>query len=135
MDKKQAIVHKALESYSVAFPNSVIGDLMMMFPDDVVIKMIATFSGENVKFPHVESIWIYYRNAVVVETLNLKNDKPTRQRLAAYFGVSASYVARIYREERDRHPLHKRSAVRRTVRTAYRNLFDGMMKDAKETLR
>jgi len=134
-DKSEAVIHKALESLAKASPNSVVGDLMMLFPDDMVIKIISSFSGEIVKIPKVETVWRTYRNTVVRETLDTKNDRPNRDRLAAYFGISTEHVSKIYREERAKHERTTRSTVRRSARVAYRSMFDDMIKDARAALR
>lgn len=133
--EKNRIVHDALKSISTVFPNSVVGDLMMIFPDDVVMKFISAFSGLIIHVPKVETVWKTYRNAVIKETLDVKNDRVNRDRLAAYFGISAGQVSDIYSGMKRRGGRIHKETVKRTAQVIYRSKFDSMLKDARRALR
>lgn len=132
---KDALVQEALQTFCANFPDSVVGDLMMLFPDDVVLKIITTFSGETVKIPKVETVWRGYRDAIIADTLRVKDDKATRQRLAAYFGITLDRVNRVYSAVSQRRQRKKRHSIRRSAAAAYRNVFDEMVKEARQALR
>jgi hypothetical protein len=132
---KEALVQEALQAFCSNFPDSVVGDLMMLFPDDVVLKIITTFSGETIKVPKVETVWRGYRDAIITDTLRVKDDKATRQRLAAYFGITVDRVNRVYNNVSQRRTRKKRNSIRRSAAAAYRNVFDEMVKEARQALR
>lgn len=132
---RETIVQEALQTFCANFPDSVVGDLMMLFPNDVVLKIITTFSGEVLKVPKVESVWRGYRDAIIADTLSTKDDKATRQRLASYFGITVDRVNRIYISTTQRRQRKRRHTIRRSAAVAYRNVFDDMVKEARQALR
>lgn len=133
--KKRRMLSRALSVFTETFPNSVVGDLMMIFPDDIVLKVITCFSGEKVKFPKVETVWKSYRNEIIRQTLDVKRDRQTILRLANYFGISEEHIRYVHRQERQRAQRRKKSSVRRAARVAYRDVFEEMIKEAKEALK
>jgi len=132
---KESLVQEALQAFCSNFPDSVVGDLMMLFPDDVVLKIITTFSGETIKVPKVETVWRGYRDAIIADTLRVKDDKSNRQRLASYFGITVDRVNRIHASTSQRRARKRHHSIRRSAAAAYRNVFDEMVKEARQALR
>lgn len=132
---REEIIHDALKATAANLPNSIVGDLMMLFPDDIVLKFLNAFSGMVVSVPKVESVWRTYRNQVICETLSVKNDKATRERLASYFGISNDKVTRIYTETKNQKKRPARSSIHRAAVIAYRSRFDDIIKDARSALK
>ena len=119
---EKGIVRAALESYSSDFPDSVIGDLMMLFPDDIVLKILTCFSGEAVSFPKVDKIWKSYRDSVIHETLGVRNTQQQQRQLSEYFGIPVSRVLEIFRREETKRGTRSKDSVERAARVACRSI-------------
>lgn len=130
---REKIIHDALSVTAQSLPNSVVGDLMMVFPDEIVMKFLISFSGMTITVPKIDKMWSLYRNYVIYSTLSVKNDKASRNRMAAYFGISNIKVSRIFFNykvaEKKRLP---RQAINRAVQVACRSKFEELLKDAQE---
>lgn len=135
MTQREEIIHEALKATAANLPNSIVGDLMMLFPDDVVLRFLNSFSGMVLSVPKVESVWRIYRNQVVCDTLAAKNDRPTRERLASYFGISVDKISRIYAENKNLKKRPARSSVHRAAVVAYRSKFNDIVNDARSALK
>jgi hypothetical protein len=134
--KREEVLRAALESFSERSPNSVVGDLMMLFPDEVVLKILICFGGEKVSFPKVDRVWAAYRNRTISGYLSLKNDRATRHRVASHFGISPETAQKIFLREQSRRGGRKEEgSTRRSAERAYKSLFDEMVSDVRDTLK
>jgi hypothetical protein len=94
---------KALVSNAHLFPASIIADLLMHFEPNIVAKFLKIYSGQQLTFPTIESIWKHHRNMVVVATLKIRDSRIIRKRLAIHFGIPVRKVSEIF-------TTHKHSA-------------------------
>jgi len=132
--KVNDIFEKAVQFSAESRPNSVIIDLLMLFPIDVVTKILITFEGEFIKFPSVHSIMNSYRANVIKTTLDADNAISTRKRLAAYFGISYDFLMQIYRRECKNRQEVRPKTVKKSAKRARKYLLDEYLQDAKETI-
>jgi len=96
MKDKDALLADAVAASASENPKSIIGDLMMHFDAATVIRIIKVFSGKNIRFPKIDSVWTHYRNRVIVDALSLKNTRQIREQLAGFFAISPQQVGSIF---------------------------------------
>jgi len=133
--KAEKLFLRAMEAVAETSPTSILGDLLMLFPADVAVKLIVTFAGETVNFPNLDVIWRSYRAKVIRSALNAKNSSAERARLAAYFCISTEKVSQIYSHERSKE--RKRVTDFQLVKTAkrvYRNQLSGLFEGVRMSL-
>lgn len=128
------ILVKAIEATAVEYPNSVVGDLLMLFPQDVVMKLLVTFAGEQVTFPKLDTIWRSYRNKVIYDTLKIKNTRDTRSQLGITFGISDDKVSRVFSYEKTKRTNISPTTLERSAKRAYQSNLEDLMKDVKVCL-
>lgn len=133
MEKNQLLV-KALKATAEEYPNSVVGDLLMLFPYDVVMKLLVTFAGEQIVFPKLDTIWRSYRNRVIFNTLTTRNTKELRVRIGATFGISEEKVARIYFYEKTKRQHVPKSTLERSAKRMYQSNLEVLMHEVKDSL-
>jgi hypothetical protein len=134
MTNSEKLFLKALLSMAESSPSSVLGDLFMLFPKDVVVKLVVTFAGDKIEFPKLETVWNTYRANVIVSTLRAKNDAQTRQKLARYFGISTRKVSEIFCSYKVKEKKVTDKLLTKSVRRAYRYQLDELLKDVKNAL-
>ena len=138
MRTRAEILEAALASTAKDFPNSVVADLMMYFPQKFVLKLITMFSGQRVWFPKVETIWKSYRNKIIKEALDAKNTKVVREQLAVFFGISSKRVSDVYhemkRKEKKPKPKVYTKTIRKTARRIYAMEQAELLKEFKDVL-
>lgn len=130
-------IETALVAAAKDFPNSVIADLMMYFPQDTVLKLITIFSGQRLRFPKIETIWSSYRNKTIKTTLDIKNSRVARDQLALFFGISAEKVVRIYsymKQRENKKPKIRTKTVEETAKRIYMMEQSGLLNEFKEVL-
>ena len=122
---------RAIESFSSIRPNTILIDLMITFSPETVVKFIELFGGERIYIPSWKRIWSAYRDAVIVQSLSLKNNKENRQWLAKNFGLPTYKISNIFNtiKFRKRFPVTKETIMRvlgrifRQKRNELRHLF------------
>jgi len=134
MTKAEKIFLDAMISVAEVYPTSVLGDLLMLFPHDVAVKLVVTFAGDTISFPKLDTIWKTYRSKVIRNSLLEKNSTVTRQHLAAYFGISTKKVSEIFYAEKDKEKKVTDSLLAKSARRTYRHELDNLMKDVKSAL-
>lgn len=138
MRTRAEILEAALASTAKDFPNSVVADLMMYFPQKTVLKIITIFSGQYVRFPRVGTIWQSYRNKIIKEALGAKNTRVVREQLAMFFGISSARVSRIYHHEMKKEgkpkPRMRVKTIRKTARRIYAMEQAELLKEFKDVL-
>ena len=97
---RKEVVKEMLFATAEERPNSVIVDLLAHFTPEVIMKLIELYSGEQLTFPKIDTIWKHYRNKIIRDTLDVKNTQEIRKQLANYFKISHKRVNDIYREEK-----------------------------------
>lgn len=130
-------IETALTAAAKDFPNSVIADLMMYFPQDTVLKLITIFSGQRLRFPKIETIWSSYRNKTIKATLDIKNNRVARDQLALFFGISAEKVVRLYfymKQREKKKPQVRTKTVVGTAKRIYMMEQGALLKEFKEVL-
>lgn len=133
MEKNQLLA-KALEATAEEYPNSVVGDLLMLFPHEVVMTLLVTFAGEQIVFPKLDVIWRSYRNRVIFNALSARNTKEIRTRLGLTFGLAEDKVAKIFfYEKTKRNRVHK-GTLERSAKRMYQGNLEILMKDVKQSL-
>jgi hypothetical protein len=132
--KSEDLFFKAIEASAVDNPNSVVCDLMTLFDKDVVSKLLVTFSGEQIFFPKIESIWASYRNQVIFNTLSAKCDIQTKRFLARQFDVSVDRITRIFYDTKGKASSVKPVTIRKFQGRVYRSKFQKLMKDSRDAL-
>lgn len=132
------VIDAALKAAAKDFPNSIVADLMMYFPQKTVLKLLTIFSGQMIRFPKIETVWNSYRNKTIKLTLDIKNDRITRDQLALFFGISANWVSDIYRymkrKEGKKKPRIRAKTVEKTTKRIYMMEQGELMKEFKEVL-
>lgn len=128
------VFERAIRLSAESYPNSVIVDLLTLFPIEVVAKILITFEGESVKFPPVYAIMNQYRNSVIKTTLDADNTAATRKRLAAYFGISADSLTMIYRRGGGEKRKVGPKTIKRSAKRARKFLMGEYYRDAKDTI-
>jgi len=93
---KEDTKFQAIKSFTSIHPNTILIDLMITFPSEIVTKFIELFGGEVIYVPSWKGIWSTYRNIIIIEALNLKNNKETRQWLAKNFGLPTWKISNIF---------------------------------------
>lgn len=134
MTKAEKIFLEAMVSVAETYPTSVLGDLLMLFPPEVSVKLVVTFAGDTVSFPKLDTIWKTYRSKVIRNSLVAKNDSVTRTRLAHYFGVSTRKVSEIFHAEKDKERKVTDTLLAKSARRVYRHELDNLLKDVKDAL-
>jgi len=134
LTKAEKVFLDAMISVAETHPTSVLGDLLMLFPPEVAVKLVETFAGDTISFPKLNTIWKTYRSKVIRNTLSAKNDSLTRQKLAAYFGISTNKVSEIYHGEKEKVKQVSDSLLAKSARRLYRHDLDQLLKDVKIAL-
>lgn len=106
----------------------------MLFPQDVVMKLLVTFAGEQVTFPKLDTIWRSYRNKVIYDTLKIKNTRDTRSQLGITFGISDDKVSRVFSYEKTKRTNISPTTLERSAKRAYQSNLEDLMKDVKVCL-
>ncbi len=123
------LLYDAIVEYTKETSDSLLGDLLMLFDRDVVIKLLITFSGEAVHFPKLDSIWKKYAASTIYSVLSVKDTQTQREQLARYFGLSLTQVADIYRYQKKLRQLKsarqkrnkKDKDIKKTAERVYKN--------------
>jgi hypothetical protein len=106
----------------------------MLFPQDVVMKLLVTLAGEQITFPKLDTIWRSYRNKVVHDALKIKNTRDTRAKLAAHFSISEDKVSRIFSYEKTKRFNVPPATLERSAKRAYQSNLEVLMADIKVCL-
>jgi len=131
---RRELFKEALEALILDYPNSAVAGLMTHFSPEVVIDFIQIYSGQQINVPKVESVWRSYRNKVVCETLDVRNDKSTREQLAVFFGISSSYIPVIYSNEKKKRRIVSLRTIRSAAKRVHVDEMRETLKDAKDIL-
>jgi len=131
---RRELFKQALEALIVDYPNSVVASLMTHFSPEIVIDFIQIYSGQQISVPKVESVWKSYRNRVICETLSVKNDKNTREKLAVFFGISSSWVSMIYSDEKKKRRVVGSRTIQLAAKRVHMDEMRRTLKDAKDIL-
>jgi hypothetical protein len=123
--------HEALDALAEQFPSSTVADLLTHFDKDTVLKLMVLYGGSVVRLPQVKTIWTSYRNKIIVETLDTRNDKVTRAQLAEYFGISNIDVSTVYSKAKQTKKYLSNAQVKRIVETIYRKNVEKFHKEMK----
>lgn len=128
----QKLKHEALDALADEYPNSIVADMLTHFNKDIVLQFLVLYGGRQMSLPKTDSIWVSYRNKVIVGTLDVKNDRVTRHQLAEYFGVLDSDVSKIYYQSKQRKKYLSNAQVQRVVDSIYRKNAEKFHKEMKD---
>jgi len=113
------VFRRALRINVVNDPDSILGDLMAHFEDDIVIKLIRMYSNKLIKFPDVNDIWRVYRDKIIRNELDKEDNSQRRKDLAKFFRISLSHVSAIFHKERREHPNADKLDVENSIKHIY----------------
>lgn len=131
---RRELFKQALEALILDYPNSAVAGLMTHFSPEIVIDFIQIYSGQQINVPKVESVWRSYRNRVICETLDIQNDKSTRDQLAVFFGISPSYIPVIYSNEKKKRHVISFRTIQSAAKRVHVDEMRETLKDAKAIL-
>ena len=125
---------KALDLAASEFP--ALADLIEFFEPDIVMRMLTIFSGQTIIIPKFETVWSSFRNIIIKNELDKKNDKETRERMALRFDISMKEVSNIYHYMKHRKPKKQVSRARskQFAGRLYRGTMPELIKEFREIL-
>jgi len=126
-----ALKHKALDVLADEFPNSIVADLLTHFDKPTVLKLLVLYGGRQLSIPKTDSIWTSYRNKVIVDNLDVKNDRVARHQLAEYFGITDNDVSMVFSKAKQRKKYLSNKQVQYVVDTIYRKNVERFHKEMK----
>jgi len=126
-------ISEGLQAYADKFPNSVVVDLIANFDKEIVLKFLIFYGGRQISFPKVDGIWRNYRDQVIEQTLDVKNNRAIRKQLSEYFKVTPSIITDSY--ARSKYIVKKLStdAIDRVIETTYRKNTEKLRKYLRGT--
>lgn len=125
------IKYKALSALADDYPSGVVVDMLTHFDKKTVLKLLVLYGGKRLSLPSVQKIWVSYRNKIIVDNLDIRNDRVARVQLAQYFGVSEDTVRWVYNNAKQKKRYLSNTQVKNVIDTIYKKNVELFRKEMK----
>ena len=129
----EVFISEGLQAYADKFPNSVVVDLIANFDKEMVLKFLILYGGRQISVPKVDGIWRNYRDQVIEQTLDVKNNRVVRKKLSEYFKVMPRVITDSYARSKYVAKRLSTDAIDRVIETVYRKNTEKLRKYLRGT--